>query len=621
MPKRLLRSVIEFDKEVTPENLVRNFQLLQKTAIVGQLEWNRPEDDQIYKYVLGFFIQHFEMPSIQTVLDYFQGVKAVDVIERLKDIQAERPYARTNFVHLLQSIQEDQAKIKTVALLKETHEILIKGVEDKKTKTVRKGVEDSILHFTKRSQEIRVIDAATQIHGDIRKDGEKMLQEYALAETDKSRIYGVLSGINEIDDICKGVKKGELWIHAAFPSELKTMLATNWSYNAVTRYKKNVVYISFEMPIEQIRRNIYTIHSTNARFAQKGHKPLDYQAIRDGLLTPEEKDFYINQVIPDFTTNPTYCHFEVVTPDREWTMSDVQSQIELFHKEFEVGLVILDHGQWIEPRKRNKDYTIELNSVINDAKSFALHFDHNNKIPVLMLFQINRAGKEAADKNDGIYKLNALTYANACIVEDTLITTNIGFMPLKSISPGSKIWNSTGWCEVKTNFDNGIRPVVEVTTDHGVKVRVTNDHRFKTISSNGLEWTQAKDLNEKYVLHVSHNLKMVPQKVVSVEPIGIARVRDLEIVGNPEYTAGSLLVHNCEKTADIITTTYLNDALRSAGLTKFTNLKNRDNPLFKPFEAHVKFSCRRILSAKRMEPQGFSVEDHDEYLETMDVAL
>ena len=924
MPKRLLRSIIEFDKEISPENLVRNFQRLRKAVDVGQFDWG-PEDDKIYKYALGFFIQHFEMPSEQTVLDYFQSVNNVEVLDRLKYVASEKPYARAGFVHLLRELQEAQVSVKAIQLLKETHEILMKGIEDKKTGEVKKGFEEAALHFTKRAQEIRIDEHNVQIHGDIRRDGERMREEYATAENDRGRVLGVLSGINEIDESCKGAKKGELWMHAAFPGELKclagdavvldhntgryrtlkelhdaqelpvvtaladegrgthelvlatashlvqngvrevydvtlssgrsvgatanhkfftptgwvelqdlkpgawvatpakmaldvpryrrqftdsevkvvgyllgdgcltdsnltltasndairedfigcledmglregdadyetpsfkvllpadrapsvkisrssgrgnspmispvwwlldglgllgkgayekeipaalwslpndqvslllgalwstdgschaadhersdrespsrrndisyasvsrklcggvqtlllrlgiqssvtrvdttykgepyvfyvvrvvtnpskllfvdlvkvigkeeafarlrerlpltddrifptafipegmkirwwgangerwryatntknrpgarvdtlalfrapavdvalsgdlnwekvdqielrgpemtydlavpqhhsfvvndivthnTTLAANWCYNAVTRFHKNVVYVSFEMPRDQIRRNIYTLHSSNARFANQGFAPIDYRHIRDGLLSKQEKEFYFDCVIPDFTTNPTYATFEVVTPDREWTMSDVRQQLEMLHKEFEVGLVVLDHGQWIEARKarKNKDYTIELNSVITDAKRLALNFDHNNGIPVMMLFQINRTGKTEADKNDGVYKMNALTYAN-----------------------------------------------------------------------------------------------------------------------------------NAEKTADVITTTYWNTDMRNSGRTKFTNLKNRDNPLFEPFEAHVNMTCRRIMSGQRMTPQAFTNEGHSNYLETMAV--
>jgi len=490
MPNRLLRSVIEFDTEVSSDNLVRNFQRLRKAVDGGHLDWGRPEDGKIYKYIVGYFLQYFEMPSAQTVYDYFDSIKGVEEIERLKDIQGQRPYARTNFVHLLRGLQEDQAKIKAVALLKETHEILIKGIEDQKG-VVQKGLEDAILHFTRRSQDLRVSDSHVRIHGDIRTDGQEMQEEYNLAESDKSRALGKLCGISQIDDACKGAKKGELWIHAAYPGELKTTFAANWCYNAVTRYKTHVVYVSFEMPYEQIRRNIYTIHTSNARFAQQGLQPLDYAAIRDGNLTKAQKEFYFEQVIPDFKNNPTYGHFEVVSPDREWTMDDVRSQVELLHKEFEVGLVVLDHGQWVEPRKqrKNKDYTIELNSVITDAKRMALQFDHNSGIPVLMLFQINRTGKDDADKNDGVYKMKALTYAN-----------------------------------------------------------------------------------------------------------------------------------NAEKTADVISTTYLNDELRSQGLTKICNLKNRENKPFEPFTAHINFPCRKMMSVRQMEPKGFAVEE-DSFMQSIQVQL
>jgi len=492
MPKRLLRSVIEFDKEISQDNLVRNFELLRRSVEVGQLEWKTP-DDQIYKYVLSYFQQFVEMPSVQTVLNYFQGINSLEAIERLKDIQVERSYARTNFVNLLQNLQEDLAKIRTVGLLKETHEILLKGVEDPKTKETKKGVEDAILHFTKKAQDIRTIDTFVQVHGDIRKDGAKMKEEYELAESNPGKITGVLTGINEIDLACKGVKKGEMWIHAAYVSELKTTLANNWAYNAMTRYKTNVVYVSFEMKREQIRRSIYAIHTANADFSQQGYKPLDYLHIQYGHLTKEEKDFYFNQVIPDFEGNPKYAHFELITPDRDWTMDDVRTQVELLHREFEVGLVIVDHGQLLEPRRnrRNKDYTVELNSIVKEVKRFALTFDHNRGVPVLMLFQINRQGKDKANDSNGVYtSASALTYSN-----------------------------------------------------------------------------------------------------------------------------------ETEKSADVITTTYLNDEMRKLGMTKFTNLKNRDAALFEPFEAHVNFVCRKIISTKQIEPKGFSVEENEAYLDSMDIAL
>jgi replicative DNA helicase len=483
MTKRLLRSVIEFDDEISPDNLVRNFERLRRAVDAGTITWGREEDEGIYNLIETFFIQNYEMPSATTVMDYFKEINRRDVVERVDDIRIEQPYARANFSNLLRTLQEDLARVKAFEVIKKTTEILSKGITDENGE-VQRGLEPATQYFTTHMRDLVITDNQAQIFGDIRTDGDIAREEYERAESDQGRALGAISGIRPMDEACRGAKKGELWIHAAFPGELKTMLACNWAYNCVTRFKKNVVYVSFEMTREQIRRNILVQHSANARFAQQGIAPLDYGRIRDGELTKAEKEFYYDQVIPDFESNPNYTTFEVVTPDREWTMADVKESIERLHREFEVGLVILDHGQWIEARKgrRNKDYTIELNSVITDAKRMALNFDGNNGVPVVMLFQINRNGKTEADKNDGVYKMNALTYAN-----------------------------------------------------------------------------------------------------------------------------------NAEKTADVITTTYLNDELRRSNSTKFTNLKNRDNPLFAPFVANVRFACRRIRAEGVVEAEGMGITRADEF--------
>lgn len=484
--KRLLRSVIDVDGQISQENLVHNFEKL----INARIEWGgRIDDDRIYKFLYGYFFQQLELPSIATVKDYFARIEDVETTQRLGVIEAAQWYIRTNFAHLLTSILEEQNKIKAVSLLKEAHEIITRGLEIEGER--KNGVREGLMHFAQKANDLIIPDFNARTSGDIRLDGQAMKDEYLLAENNKDKVWGRFAGINEIDKVCKGAKKGELWVHAAYPGELKTTFASNWCYNLISHYRTNVVYISLEMPYEQVRRNIYTIHAANEKWRQAGFAELDYRKIRDGELSPEDKAFYFDRVIPDFQTNPNYCHFEVVTPDREVNMADIRMQIELLHKQFEVGFVVIDHGQWVEARKskKSKDYTIELNSVVRDAKRFALQFNHREGIPVLLLFQINRLGKDDADKADGEYKMKAITYAN-----------------------------------------------------------------------------------------------------------------------------------EVEKTADVITTTYLNDKLRERGVTKVCNLKNRDNPLFKSFEAGINFTSRRMrgLDRTNIASQGMATEDQSALFQTMD---
>lgn len=481
--KHLLRSLIDYSGSISQDNLVINFQ----KVVLSQFEWDRPDDQRIYDFIKDYFQRRMELPAAGTIAHYFAALKDVEIEERLKDIASAEPFVRTNFAYLLDNAVAERMRHKAVQLLKEAQEIITKGLDIEGDRKF--GVRDGLTHFASRANDLIIPDQNAKTAGNILSDGQQVWDDYIRAKSDKSRMWGKFTGLNDIDKVCHGIKKGELWIHAAFPGELKTTFALNWAYNLVTRYRTNVLYWSFEMPYEQIRLQLFVLHSSNQIWREKGYKPLDYRKVRDGMLSPEEEAFF-QEVIHDFNNNPDYCALEVRSPDHEVTMDDIKLESELLNKQKELGLIILDHGQLVEARKkkRNVNYTVELNSVIRDAKKLALHFDHGNKIPVLMLFQINRDGKDAADKEGGKYKMRALTYAN-----------------------------------------------------------------------------------------------------------------------------------EAEKSADVISTTYLNEEHRKKGTTFICNLKNRDNPQFEPFLASVNLSCRRIYNITSYDSatRGMSVEEHNSQLQDL----
>jgi replicative DNA helicase len=462
--KRLLRNVIDFqDGRASKEALQVNYQRLQASTI----EWAQPVDEKIFKFIREFFLNNFELPTAQTIEDFFTRSDDIEVTERLKDIKASETYVHRNYAHLLGQLVEDQNRIKMRALLKDAEEIVSKGriLQENKEKVRVQGVKDALLYLTRRAHDLIPVEVQSRTSGDLREDTAEAWQEYQTSKNERGTVWGAFAGINEIDKVCRGCKRGELWVHAAFVGELKTTFALNWAYNLITRYRTNVLYVSLEMPYKQIRRNIYAIHTSNKKWSAQGKKPLDLRQIRDGELTPEEEAFY-QEALADFNTNTEYCRFEVWSPDNNVTIEDIRVKAELLHKQMDIGLIVIDHGGLVEPTKNNKDHTIELNSVLRGAKkTLALHFNGGEGVPVLMLFQINRQGKEDADKAEGRYKIKALSYAN-----------------------------------------------------------------------------------------------------------------------------------EAEKSADYITTTYLNDQHRENGTTLFCNLKNRDNPLFAPFTASVDFKCRRIMN-------------------------
>jgi hypothetical protein len=108
---------------------------------------------------------------------------------------------------------------------------------------------------------------------------------------------------------------------------------------------------------------------------------------------------------------------------------------------------------------------------------------------------------------------------------------------------------------------------------------------------------------------------LYPVLVKSVVPSGIRPVRDLEVTGDHEYSTGGLLTHNCERSADVVATTYLDDNRRAEGRALCGCLKNRDNPLWEPFELGVNFSCRKIYGVdKGADMVDRRPEEMDEFL-------
>jgi replicative DNA helicase len=474
--KRLLRSVIDVDGAITPEQLVHNFTRLRDAGI----EWLRTDDLEVFRFVQAYFDSRLELPSIATARDYFERGHDIECLERLKDIVAADYYVRTNFAHLLESIRDEQAKVKLIALLKETQAITLRGVEFKEGgERVRKhGVKDALHHILKEASNVLPPDKTRKTDGDITREAKELWAEYQDAKLHRGKAYGKLTGLAGIDEVCHGVKRGELWIHAAFASELKTTFSINTACNLVTRYRTNIVYWSLEMTYEQVRRNFVAIHSASAKWErEKLGKALDYRKIRDGELSEEEEAFY-QLVLQDWENNPEHYHCQIVCPDHKVTVSEIRHRSEILHKEFEVGLIVIDHGLLLRPEKEGRDYIVNMNSCMRDAKQMALQFNAGEGVPVLLLWQTSREGKKAADKADGRYALNALAWAN-----------------------------------------------------------------------------------------------------------------------------------EAERSADVVTTTYLDDQRRACGTTLVDCLKNRDNPLFAPFEARVMFGSRRIKNLDMDFGSGISVDD------------
>jgi replicative DNA helicase len=201
-----------------------------------------------------------------------------------------------------------------------------------------------------------------------------------------------------------------------------TTFAINWAYKTAIMFGYNVYYYSLEMPVEQLRRIIYVMHSNHPKFAKMGYEPLSYRMIRDGVdddgnpLSKREIDFYQMVIldIEDGMSRGEYGALFVECPDEpKTTMQMVKSRIELVHQTTPIHLVFIDYLGLLNASRSMGDYREELNSIFRESKQMCLTFNRGERIPIVALHQINREGKKEADKNDGRYTTQALADSSA----------------------------------------------------------------------------------------------------------------------------------------------------------------------------------------------------------------
>lgn len=201
-----------------------------------------------------------------------------------------------------------------------------------------------------------------------------------------------------------------------------TSFALNWAYKTACIFKYNVYYYSLEMPVEQVRRILYVMHSNHPKFRRMGYEPLDYRKIRDGVdsdgnkISQAEIDFF-NLVVDDMEqgfASKEYGAIFVECPDEPvTTMTMVKSRIEMVHQTTPIHLVFLDYLGLLSADRRFSDYREELNSIFRSAKQMCLTFNRGERIPIVAMHQMNREGKKDADKNDGRYTAQALADSSA----------------------------------------------------------------------------------------------------------------------------------------------------------------------------------------------------------------
>lgn len=233
-------------------------------------------------------------------------------------------------------------------------------------------------------------------------------EQYAQRMANPVLSYGLGMGLSPIDEATKGAQNKELWMVAGFTSQGKSTWLLNWSRYLAYEGGFNVLYYSLEMDREQIWRILACGHCAHPKFG----RPLNYEQIKSGTLSPEDADFYLNEVLPDLGNMSG--HIEVANPAGSTSMDEIQAEAEIVNRERPLDLVIIDYIAVVSASKEQKRLGKQdrINENIIRAKQIATEFNHGAGLVVASAHQINRVGYQEAQKNGGVYEIKAIADAN-----------------------------------------------------------------------------------------------------------------------------------------------------------------------------------------------------------------
>ena len=411
---RIIRSCLQVGGHPDAEEAHNNWIRLQEY----HLEFETIEDKKIYDYLRKFYDQMAAPPDFALVKEYFENLDDIDTVSHLDEIKSASFSIRTNFLAIVRN-KQDQQQIKGVVLLcRDASSIAEHGRNLEKPvngKNILRGVNDAVNYLYENLHGFTRVESGSKLEGVISDDADEILDEYDLMKRTNQFANRNLFGLEPVDSVCKGHRRGEYWVHCAFAGQLKTTCALNYAYNNVMVYGKNIFYAVLEMPYDQLRRQLYVIHSSHGKFVTRwnhedGYVGLDYRQVRDGELNSRD-EMRLKIVAQDFQETAKGKLY-VWRPSDDVTVDDVRRKAEMFHNKWGCDGIVIDHLGLIKPKNFSRDYVIALNGVVRDTRLMALNFARGRAVPILALFQLNRQGLMRADKNDGRYDFAAISYAN-----------------------------------------------------------------------------------------------------------------------------------------------------------------------------------------------------------------
>jgi replicative DNA helicase len=190
-------------------------------------------------------------------------------------------------------------------------------------------------------------------------------------------IFGVPTGLIDLDHILGGLQKSDLLIIAGRPGMGKTGFMLSVAKNAAQKHRKHVAVFSLEMSNEQLIQRLIAQETS-----------IDTQRLRSGQLFDDEWSKFNHAIEVLSDTHIWLDDTPAITP------LSLRTKCRRLHMEHQLDLIIVDYLQLMAGDTRTENRVQEVSYISRNLKVLARELN----VPVLVGAQLSRAVEQRADK-------------------------------------------------------------------------------------------------------------------------------------------------------------------------------------------------------------------------------
>jgi replicative DNA helicase len=271
------------------------------------------------------------------------------------------------------------------SLIRIGEDIVNTAYEAPTEKTSRQQIEEAEKALYAVAETGKYGEGALDFHEALRRAVESAEKAHARG----GRISGVTSGFSDIDGLLGGLQPSDLLILAGRPGMGKTALGTNMAFHAARTYVQDmeaeaefprgapVLFFSLEMAAQQLSARILAEQTE-----------IEMWKIRNGRFSESEWEKFV-LTMQDLSTLPLF-----IDDTGGISIAQIAARARRLKREKQIGLIIIDYLQLVEPSRRQDNRVQEITEVTKGLKALAKELN----LPILALSQLSRGVDSRDDK-------------------------------------------------------------------------------------------------------------------------------------------------------------------------------------------------------------------------------